>query len=143
MKKMTMAVIVANRGFFPDSLVKQGRSAILDILNGAGYNTVALDEDDTKYGAVETLADARKCADLFSRHSHEIDGIIVTLPNFGDEKGVLEAVKLSGLNVPILIQAEPDELDKMSISHRRDSFCGKVSVCNNLNQAGIAYTLTK
>lgn len=143
MKKMTMAVIVGNRGFFPDSLVRQGRSAILDILNGAGYDTVVLNENDTKYGAVETLADARKCADLFSRHSREIDGIIVTLPNFGDEKGVLEAVKLSGLDVPILIQAEPDELDKMSISHRRDSFCGKVSVCNNLNQAGIAYTLTK
>ncbi|MCK4629486.1 MAG: hypothetical protein KAT56_10815, partial [Sedimentisphaerales bacterium] len=113
-KEMTMAVIVANRGFFPDSLVRQGRSAILDILKGAGYNTVILDENDTKYGAVETLADARKCADLFSRHAHEIDGVIVTLPNFGDEKGVLEVIKSSGLNVPILIQAEPDEPDKMS-----------------------------
>jgi L-fucose isomerase-like protein len=30
----------------------------------------------------------------------------------------------------------------MSISHRRDSFCGKMSACNNLKQYGIPYSLT-
>lgn len=31
----------------------------------------------------------------------------------------------------------------MSINFRRDSFCGKISVCNNLYQYGIRYSLTR
>jgi L-fucose isomerase-like protein len=142
MKKITFGVIVGNRGFFPDALAKEGRKNILDVLRKNGFNTIALPMQETKYGAVETFADAKKCADLFKQKSEQIDGIIVTLPNFGDEKGVAEAIKRSDLNVPILIHAEPDTEGKMSIVNRRDSFCGKISVCNNLRQAGIPYTLT-
>lgn len=64
------------------------------------------------------------------------------LPNFGDEKGVADTLKLANLNVPVLIQAYPDELSKMNVVNRRDSWCGKISVCNNLYQYGIKYTLT-
>ncbi len=142
MNKTTFGVIVGNRGFFPDVLAKQGRRSILEVLGKSGFRTVSLSMQDTKYGAVETFEDAKKCAALFARNSEKIDGIIVTLPNFGDEKGVAEAVKRCGLNVPILIQAEPDTAGKMSIAERRDSFCGKISVCNNLRQASIPYTLT-
>ena len=142
MKKVTFGVIIGNRGFFPDILAKQGRKDILDVLKKNGFNTVALSMQQTKYGAVETFEDAKKCAGLFAEKSEKIDGVIVTLPNFGDEKGVAETIKRSGLNVPILIHAEPDAQDKMSIANRRDSFCGKISVCNNLRQAGIPYTLT-
>jgi len=142
MNKITFAVIVGNRGFFPDILAKQGRKEILAVLKGSGYDCVALSMQDTKYGSVESFADAKKCAELFAKNSDKISCIIVTLPNFGDEKGVAETIKRSELNVPILIHAEPDEQDKMSIADRRDSFCGKISVCNNLRQAGIPYTLT-
>ena len=38
------------------------------------------------------------------------------LPNFGDEKGVADTIKLSGLNVPILVQAYPDDLDASTSS---------------------------
>jgi L-fucose isomerase-like protein len=143
MKKTTFAIIVGNRGFFPDMLAKQGRKDILDVLKKNGYDSVALSMQDTKYGAVETFADAKKCAELFAKNSARVDGIVVTLPNFGDEKGVAEVVKRSGLNVPILIHAEPDTVGMMTIADRRDSFCGKMSVCNNLRQAGIPFTLTK
>jgi len=143
MKKTTFGVIVGNRGFFPDALAKQGRKDILDVLKKNGYNSVALSMKDTKYGAVETFEDAKKCAALFAKNAQKIDGIIVTLPNFGDEKGVAETIKRSGLNVPILIQAEPDAQGRMTIADRRDSFCGKISACNNLRQAGIPYTLTQ
>ena len=143
MKKTTFGVLIGNRGFFPDHLAKSGRKDILDVLRKNGFNPVALSMQDTKYGAVETFDDAKKCAALFDQKRESIDGIIVTLPNFGDEKGVAETIKRSGLNVPILIQAEPDTPGKMSIADRRDSFCGKISVCNNLRQAGIPYTLTK
>jgi len=143
MKKTTFGVIVGNRGFFPDALAKQGRRDVLASLKNAGFKTVALAMQETKAGTVETLQDALKCAALFASKAGQIDGIIVTLPNFGDEKGVAEAIKRSGLNVPVLVQAEPDEQGKMGIEHRRDSFCGKISVCNNLRQAGIPYTLTR
>ena len=143
MKKTTFGVIVGNRGFFPDVLAKQGQKDVLGVLKKNGYGSVALSMKDTKYGAVETFEDAKKCAALFAENAKNIDGVIVTLPNFGDEKGVAETIKRSGLSVPILIHAEPDVPGKMSIADRRDSFCGKISVCNNLRQAGIPYTLTQ
>ncbi|MHC4647233.1 MAG: L-fucose/L-arabinose isomerase family protein [Planctomycetota bacterium] len=143
MRKTTFGVIVGNRGFFPDALAKQGRKDMLAVLKKNGYGAVALSMQDTKYGAVETFEDAKKCAALFAKKAGLIDGIIVTLPNFGDEKGAAEAIKRCGLCVPVLIHAEPDTAGKMSIAHRRDSFCGKLSVCNNLRQAGVGYTLTK
>jgi L-fucose isomerase-like protein len=143
MGKVTFGVIVGNRGFFPDVLAKEGRKEILEVLRNNGYGAVTLSMTDTKYGAVETLEDARKCAELFASKAGQIDGIIVTLPNFGDERGVAETIKRSGLDVPILIQAEEDVAGQMKIDRRRDSFCGKISVCNNLRQAGIAFSLTK
>jgi len=142
MKKTTFGVIIGNRGFFPDTLAKEGRKNILEVLKKNGFNSVALSMQQTKYGAVETFEDAKKCAALFAEKSEKIDGVIVTLPNFGDEKGVAETIKRSGLDVPILVHSEPDAQDKMGIANRRDSFCGKISVCNNLRQAGIPYTLT-
>ncbi len=142
MKKVTFGVIVGNRGFFPDSLAKEGRKNMLDVLKENGHLSIALSTKDTKFGTVETFEDAKKCAALFAKNADKIDGIIVMLPNFGDEKGVAETIKRSGLNVPILIQAEPDDPAKMTLANRGDSFCGKISVCNNLNQAGIPYSLT-
>lgn len=143
MKKQTFGLIVGNRGFFPDHLAKSGREEMIQVLEKLGYGVVVLSPDETKYGAVETRADAKKCAELFDRHRHEIDGVIVTLPNFGDERGVAEALRGAGLKVPVLVQATPDRASSMTIADRRDSFCGKMSVCNNLRQFGIPYSLTK
>jgi L-fucose isomerase-like protein len=143
MKKTTFGVIVGNRGFFPDALARDGRTGLLGVLKAKGISAVTLSPEETKYGSVETYADALKCAALFARNAGEIDGLIVTLPNFGDEKGVAESIKRSGLKVPVLVQAEPDDKVRMTAAHRRDSFCGKLSVCNNLKQAGIPYTLTR
>lgn len=142
MQKTTVGIIVGNRGFFPNHLCETGRMEILRVLGTEGINAVILSPDDTPFGSVETLEDAEKCADLFKRHAKEIDGILVTLPNFGEERGVANAVRLSGLDVPVLVQAFPDEVGKMTIADRRDSFCGKMSACNNLRQYGIRYTLT-
>ena len=140
--KQTFGVIVGNRGFFPDHLAKTGREEIIRVLEAAGYAVVVLSPEDTKYGAVESRSDSRKCAELFDRHRHEIDGIIITLPNFGEERGQVEALRAAGLNVPVLVQATPDRADNMTIAVRRDSFCGKMSTCNNLTQYKIPYSLT-
>ncbi|MGC9335927.1 MAG: L-fucose/L-arabinose isomerase family protein [Anaerolineae bacterium] len=142
MKKTTFGVIIGNLGFFPDHLCETGRQEFLDVLEEEGVNAVVLDPADTPFGSVETLEDANKCAALFKQHSDEIDGILVTLPNFGDERAVATSIRLSGLDVPILVQAFPDEIGKMGLSDRRDSFCGKMSACNNLRQYNIPYSLT-
>jgi L-fucose isomerase-like protein len=139
----TLAVIIGNRDFFPDRLVSEGRQEILAVLAELGVAPVILGEVDTKLGAVETWEHAKRCAEIFKAHRDEIDGILVVLPNFGDEKGVADAIKLSGLQVPILVQAYPDDLTQLNVERRRDAFCGKISVCNNLRQYGYPFTLTE
>ncbi len=141
-RKMTMGIIVGNRGFFPDHLAKSGREEMINVLQKTGMGAVVLDPQQSKYGAVETYEEAKRCAELFKSKAELIDGVIVTLPNFGDERAIADAMRLSGLKVPILVQATPDEAGKMAITHRRDSFCGKMSACNNLRQYGIPYSLT-
>jgi L-fucose isomerase-like protein len=141
-KKITFGVIVGNRGFFPDQLAKTGREEIIKVLEAAGAKAVVLSPEESKYGAVESYAESQKCAELFKKHADEIDGIILTLPNFGEERGIVDAIRLSGLKVPVLVQATPDRSEDMTIAVRRDSFCGKMSACNNMMQYGIPYSLT-
>jgi L-fucose isomerase-like protein len=141
-KPVTFGVIVGNRGFFPKHLCVTGRETMLELLEREGYKTVVLDAEETPYGSVESLEDAHKYADLFRRQRDQIDGVIVTLPNFGDERAIANTLRWAELNVPVLIHAYPDETGLMTIADRRDSFCGKMSACNNLRQYGIKYTLT-
>jgi L-fucose isomerase-like protein len=139
---ITLGVIIGNRDFFPDKLVGECKADLTKAFEKAGITPVMLNETDTKLGGVETFSDAQKCAALFRKHADTIAGVLVVLPNFGDEKGIAETLKLSGLNVPVLIQAYPDDLNKMDVVNRRDAWCGKISVCNNLYQFGIKYSLT-
>jgi L-fucose isomerase-like protein len=138
----TLGIIIGNRDFFPDKLVAEARTDVLKLCQQLNIRPVLLSDTDSKLGGVETFAEVQKCAALFKQHADTIDGILVVLPNFGDEKGVAETIKLSGLNVPVLIQAYPDDLSKMDVVNRRDAWCGKISVCNNLYQFGIRYSLT-
>ena len=142
-KKMTMGVIVGNRGFFPDHLAKSGRDEMMQALAQAGMDCVVLGPEESKYGAVETHDEAKRCSALFQKNRERIDGIIVSLPNFGDERAIADTLRLAGLGVPVLVQATPDTPAKMTIASRRDSFCGKMSACNNLRQYGIPYSLTR
>lgn len=142
-KKMTMGLIIGNRGFFPDHLAKSGREEMIRAVEQAGMDYVVLGPEQSKYGVVETYEEAKRCAELFRANADRIDGIIVSLPNFGEERAVADSIRLSGLKVPVLVQATPDDPGKMTIAFRRDSFCGKMSACNNLKQYGIPYSLTK
>src|SRR5438477_4774145 len=139
---MVLGVIVGNRGFFPNHLARSGREEMIAALTAQGIRPIALGESDSKYGAVETRQEAARCADLFKKHREEIDGVVVTLPNFGDERAIAETPRMANLGVPVLMQATPDTPSKMTIRDRRDSFCGKMSACNNLAQYGIPYSLT-
>ncbi|HVB40628.1 MAG TPA: L-fucose/L-arabinose isomerase family protein [Terriglobales bacterium] len=139
---MKIGLIVGNRGFFPGHLAESGRTEMLAALQRAGLEAVALTPEQSRHGAVESYEEAKRCAELFRAHQDDIAGVIVTLPNFGDERAVADTLRLSGLRVPVLVQATPDVPAQMSIAARRDSFCGKMSACNNLRQYGIPYSLT-
>ena len=137
-----LGVIYGNRDFFPDQLITEARADIAKLFGQLGIKAIQLTESESKLGGVETHAEARKCTELFRQHADEIDGVLVCLPNFGDEKGVADTLKMSRLNVPVLIQGYPDDLKQLSPARRRDAYCGKISVCNNLVQAGIQFSLT-
>lgn len=141
-RPITLGVIIGNRDFFPDVLVGEARNDLQKLFSELGIESVMLTPEQTKLGGVETFSDARKCADLFIENRSRIDGVLVCLPNFGDEKGVADTLKLSRLNVPVLVQGYPDDLNLLGVERRRDAFCGKISVCNNLKQARIPFTLT-
>lgn len=141
-KKPCFGIILATRGFFNPVFAESARKDILKLLDGLGIEAVIGSESDTPFGAVETLEHARFYAKLFRDNAERIDGIIVILPNFGDEVGVVQTLDLAKLDVPVMVQACNDELGKYSVSERRDSLCGKLSVCNNLYQYGIPFTDT-
>jgi L-fucose isomerase-like protein len=141
-KQIAFGVLVGTRGFFNPALVAEQRGKILSKIKSLGYTSVILDASETPNGAVESLSDATKYARLFNENRDKIDGVIVVLPNFGDELGIVQTLDLSKLNVPVLVQACNDEIDKVDVKGRRDAFCGKLSVCNNLYQYGIKFTDT-
>jgi len=142
-KRITFGVIVGTRGFFNPEHARNARKEIVAKLDTLGFGTVILPADATEHGAVESIKDATKCAALFRQHAEDIDGVVVILPNFGDEIGIVETLNRAKLGVPVLIQASKDVIDKVDVKGRRDAFCGKISVCNNLVQYGIPFTGTR
>src|SRR6202171_2494476 len=142
-KKMTMGVIIGNRGFFPDQLAKVGREEMIQALAKAGMDCVVLGPEDSKHGAVEPHQEAKLCAALFRNNRERLDGVIVSLPNFGDERAIADTLRLARLDIPVLVQATPDDASKMTILHRRGRFFGKMSACDNLRQYTVPYSLTR
>lgn len=143
-ERMCFGIIIGTRAYFNSELAKDVRKQLLRTLTDEGYDYVILPEDATPTGSssIETREDGLKCAELFRQNRDRIDGIIVSLPNFGFEIGIINAISVADLNVPILVQACDDENDKVDLDSRRDAFCGKISVCNNLYQYGIPFTDT-
>lgn len=143
-ERMCFGIIIGTRAYFNSELAKDVRKQLLRTLADEGYDYVILPEDATPTGSssIETREDGLKCAELFRQNRDRIDGIIVSLPNFGFEIGIINAISVADLNVPILVQACDDENDKVDLDSRRDAFCGKISVCNNLYQYGIPFTDT-
>ena len=137
-KKSTFALFFGNRGFFPASLQASAREELTGILKELGYATILMDATATRYGAVETSAEGELYRQFLQQHHGEFDGVILCLPNFGDETGAVAALKDAG--VPILIQAYPDDLDKMSPELRLDAFCVKFSIMDVFYQYGVKFT---
>lgn len=141
-QKLTFGLIIGTRDIFSAKLGLAARDILLPKIEAMGHDYVILPIDATVSGSLDNYEDGKKCAKLFSENRDKIDGIIIVLPNFSNELGIVNAIKLSGLNVPILVQAMDDDNDKVDVYSRRDAFCGKISVCNNFYQYGIPFTDT-
>jgi L-fucose isomerase-like protein len=142
-KSTTLAVIVGTRDFFPAEPVLRWRRAVLDLLAREGIEAVIPGEDETPMGAVETWEQAKKWAAHFRSNRERIDGVLVALPVFAPEKAIADVIKLAELEVPILVQANPDDPDKLDVARRGDAWCGKISATNNLYQYGYPFSLTE
>ena len=138
---LTFAVLFGNRGFFPASLIASARNEVSETLQKLGHRALMMDETATHYGAVETLEEGRQFAQFLDENRNDLDGVILTLPNFGDENGAIAALR--NARMPILIHAYPDTLTAMDPSQRRDAFCGKLSIMDVLCQNGVAFTALK
>lgn len=139
--KITFALFFGNRGFFPGELIAGAIADMKKAVTDAGYDYITLDESKTRYGAIETIEEGKIYADFLKENEGKFQGVIICLANFGDENGAYVALK--NANVPILVQAYPDEIGNMDFANRRDAMCGKFAMCNVLRQANIPYTLTK
>jgi L-fucose isomerase-like protein len=140
-KKSTFALFFGNRGFFPSELMEEARAELPRVLKELGHEVLMLDADATRHGAVETVKEGELYANFLSQNRGKFDGVILSLPNFGDETGAVAALKDAG--VPILVQAYPDDLEKMAPALRRDSFCGKFSVMDVFCQYGVKFSALK
>jgi L-fucose isomerase-like protein len=140
-EKTTFALFFGNRGFFPASLIAQAREELPRVLKEWGHNVLMLAADATRHGAVETPREGERYANFLREHRGQFGGVILCLPNFGDETGAVAA--LQDARVPILIQAYPDDLDKMAPEVRRDAFCGKISIMDVFCQYGVKFTALK
>ena len=140
-QKSRFALFFGNRGFFPASLQAEAREELPRVLKAAGHEVLVLDAEATRYGAVETAQEGQIFANFLRQNQGKFDGVILSLPNFGDENGAVAALKESG--VPILVQAYPDEFDRMEPDLRRDAFCGKFSVMDVFYQHNLKFTALK
>ncbi len=136
--RTTFAIYFGNRGFFPEKLISEARSEMTKILARLGHGSICMDASETRYGAVEGTDDGIKYAKFLDANRGKYDGVILCLPNFGDETGAISALQDCG--VPILVQAHPDEPGKMGFSDRRDAFCGKFSVMDVFCQYRLPFT---
>ncbi|MDR2370418.1 MAG: hypothetical protein LBD71_02960 [Treponema sp.] len=139
MQKVTFALYFGNRGFFPGELIAGARKEMIKAVEAAGCGYLAMDEAETRYGAVETHGEGRKYAAFLEANRGRYQGLILCLPNFGDENGAM--IALAECGVPVLVQAYRDLPGQMDFARRRDAMCGKFAICNVLRQNGVKYTI--
>jgi L-fucose isomerase-like protein len=139
MRKTTFALYFGNRGFFPETLIAGAREELAKAVADAGCDSIMPPADLTRYGAVETRDEGRRYAAWLASNKGAYDGVVLCLPNFGDENGAVAALQDCG--VPILLQAYPDEIGKMDFDHRRDSYCGKFSIADVFHQYRLPFTM--
>jgi L-fucose isomerase-like protein len=139
--KSRFALFFGGRGLFPASMINAAIKELQKVLSKNGHGYITPPAGTLKNNSVETVAEGKKYAAFLEDNRGKFDGVILCLPNFGDENGAVAALR--DANVPILIQACPDDPDKMGPEERRDAFCGKFSIMDVFTQFNIPFTALK
>ncbi|NCO35611.1 MAG: hypothetical protein AUJ92_06955 [Armatimonadetes bacterium CG2_30_59_28] len=140
-RKVRLGLISTRRGSFSLELAEKAHRQAVAAMQAAGVEVVAPADGQTASGCVENRREAEVCADLFRKE--EVDGIVIGAMNFGDEQAAAWTVRKADLNVPILIFAAQEEVPLRVGEHRRDSFCGLLSIAEALRQIGVEYTVAR
>ena len=141
-RRVSVAVVIGSHAFFNATPCRDARDQVLAQLEALNVDVVTLPFEATENGAIQCIADAKLYAAHFNTHRDAIDGLVICLPNFGDEVAIAELIARAKLDVPILLQASNDEIEKVDVHSRRDAYCGKISVANNFWQYGVPFTET-
>jgi len=67
----------------------------------AGSQDHCLTPEESKFGSVEDVCRRAALRRSFPLACDEIDVVIVSLPNFGDERAIADTLRLARLNVPV------------------------------------------
>src|SRR2546429_8339536 len=87
-RKMTLGMIVGNRGFFPDHLARTGHQEMKAALEAAGGEVIALTEAGSKDGTGETRQEGGKGGGVFGENRGGGGGGGGEVPEFGGERGI-------------------------------------------------------
>lgn len=136
---MNFALCLTSREFFPENLIGSAREEITVELEKLHFGIRIPPASVFPKGAAGTREDGERFAAWLGEQGSQIDGILLVLPNFGNELAAAEALRDSRL--PIYVLAYPDELDKMDFARRRDAFCGKLSIMDVFGQYRIRHTV--
>ena len=121
-RKVTLGLVIGSRAFFSPAPCKIARELELAQLARLDIDVVTLPYGATENGAVQSIPDAELYARHFKSHSDRIDGLVICLPNFGDEIAIVELINRAKLGVPIRLQASNDKVDMVDVNSRRDAF---------------------
>ena len=143
LRPITLGLVVGSREFFNGAPALETRRQLIAQLEKLGVGYDILPVEATKNGAVQSREDARRLRRAFPRSSAtRSTAWSSACPTSATRSRLSELVNAARLNVPILLQASNDEIDKVDVASRRDAFCGKFSVANNFYQYGVPFTDT-
>ena len=74
-KKVTFALAFCNRGFMPGELIYAAREELIQAVQNAGYDYIAMDPEATKFGGIETREEGALYAEWLNNHRGQFDGV--------------------------------------------------------------------
>lgn len=129
-----IGLVPAHRGVFSPELAKKMKRATLAAFAKLGIEAVTADEKMCAHGLVESSEEANKLAGRFQEE--QVAGVVIGAMNFGNEVPAAEA---ADIGVPVFLFGCKEEGKLTPGSHRRDAFCGALSIGAALRHRGIRY----
>ena len=143
MGNLLSEAIFGNRDFFPDELITEVRADIQTLFTEFGIRGIWLGSArlQARLGRdpMPTPASAPTCSRCTAARS---TASLSASAQLRRREGCGDTLEAGWLNVPVLVQAYPDDLDGFNVERRRDAFAAKSRSATNLRQYSFSYSLT-